>query len=414
MPLTFCQGEVNYAAVKVMYDFNGVSSRPATLAVGHSALIVAVGFLAIRVHRGIGEFQLTHYYFNYSDEFLRRGLIGEVLRQIGFSLSHLNVALLYSSAVALFLLLLVLACARVFARLPAHIGSLFVVFMLACPGLTLHYAYSSYGYLDIFQLLLAASGLLAIYLSPLPLALAVAVTLAISSMLIHEAGLMITTPVLIAALMLKFGDRFALPKAALMFAGLVAVAILIWRHGSADTMTYEDHIGALTSAAGSTEAISDAAVIVLHRTLGDNIGLVLPRSPWWYAWQQVKFVIFAAPYLFFFVTSLMVVKAYLAPSGRSMAGLAMAAAIFAPVALYPIGHDYFRWWSAAMTNYFLLMLFFCSLYPGFLERLVALMQRYRRVMLTGIAIGVSMGGIGGLVSFSVHTAPAAMVFRAVF
>ncbi len=314
----------------------------------------------------------------------------------------------------MFLLILVLAAARVFARAPARIGVLFVVFMLACPGLTLHYAYSSYGYLDIFQLLLAAAGLTAIYLSPLPLAVAVAGTFAGASMLIHEAGLMITAPVLIVAVMLKFGERFAWLKAALMFAALIAIAVLIWRHGSADTISYEDHIAALAAAAGDPDAISDAAVIVLHRTLGDNIGLVLPRSPWWYTWQQVKFFVLAAPYLFFFVTSLLLAQTYLATSGQKMAGLAMAAAVFAPVALYPIGHDYFRWWSAAMTNYFLLMLFFISLNPGFLDRLMALMNRYKHVMFIGIFIGITMGGIGGLLSFSIHTAPAAMVFRAVF
>jgi len=373
-----------------------------------------MGFLAIRIRRGIGDFQLTHYYFNYSDEFLRRGLIGEILRQLSFSMSNINVSVLYSAAVVLFFMLMVIACAHVFSRLPTQTGVLFVVFMLACPGLTLHYAYSSYGYLDIFQLLLAALGLFAISRQGLPVGLAVACILSVSSMLIHEAGLMITAPVFIAALMLKFGDRFTLPKATVTFAVFVAIAIVIWRNGGADTMSFEDHIAALSTTAAPNNTISDAAVVVLHRTLGDNVGLVLPKSPWWYAWQQVKFVALAAPYLFFFVASLMMIRSYLASSGRQMSGLVMAAAIFAPVALYPIGHDYFRWWSAAMVNYFLLVLFFCSLNPGFLDHLKAFMDRYKRVMFAGVFIGATMGGIGGLVSFSIHTAPAFMVFRALF
>lgn len=397
-----------------MYTKSGVQPRTAILVVGVFALIVATGFLAIRIHRGIGDFQLTHYYFNYSDEFLRRGLIGEVLRLLGVTLSNIKVSVLYSSAVLLFLLLLVFGSARVFAQLPVRTGVLFVVFMLACPGLTLHYAYSSYGYLDIFQLLLAVLGLAAISRQGLFLALAVASVLTVSSMLIHEAGLMITAPVLIAALMLRFGDQINVSKAAILFAAFVAVVIVIWRQGGADTMSFEDHVAALSEAAGSHGAISDAAVVVLHRTLSDNIGLVLPKSPWWYAWQQIKFVVLAAPYLFVFVTSLMMVRSYMAATGGRMAALAMTAAIFAPLALYPIGHDYFRWWSAAMVNYFLLMLFFCSLNPGFLDHLKTFMDRNRRVMLAGIFIGITMGGIGGLVSFSIHTAPAFMVARAIF
>lgn len=390
--------------------------RPGTaiLAVGFSALIVAMGFLAIRIHRGIGDFQLTHYYFNYSDEFLRRGLVGEVLRQLGMTLSNINVSVLYSAAVVLFLALLVLTCARLFADLPTRTGVLFVVFMLACPGLTLHYAYSAYGYLDIFQLLIAMLGLGAIYRSDFAIALAVASVLAVSSMLVHEAGLMITTPVLIAALMLKFSDRIDLPKAAGLFAVFVAIAFVIWRQGGADTISFEDHVRALSDEAAPHGTISDAAVVVLHRTLGDNVGLLLPQSPWWYLWQQIKFVLFGAPYLFIFVTSLMMVRSYMAASGRGMAALVMAAAVFAPVALYPIGHDYFRWWSAAMANYFLLMLFFCALNRGFLDHLKTFMDHNKWVMWAGIFVGITMGGIGGLLSFSVHTAPAFMVFRALF
>ena len=44
-----------------MYTKSGVQPRTAILVVGVFALIVATGFLAIRIHRGIGDFQLTHY-----------------------------------------------------------------------------------------------------------------------------------------------------------------------------------------------------------------------------------------------------------------------------------------------------------------------------------------------------------------
>lgn len=397
-----------------MYKQSGVMPRTAILAVGFSALIVAIGFLAIRIHRGIGDFQLTHYYFNYSEEFLRRGLIGELLRLLGLTLSNINISVFYSSAVVLFLVLLVVGCAHVFARLPIRTGVGFVVFMLACPGLTLHYAYSSYGYLDVFQLLLAVLGLVAIRRQSLNVGIAVVVVLTVSSMLIHEAGLMITAPVLIAALMLKHSDQFTFSKAATLFAFFIAVAIVIWRHGSADMMSFEDHIAALSATAAPGNTISDAAVVVLHRTLGDNVGLLLPQSPWWYAWQQIKFFVLASPYLYFFLGTLMMVRFFLAPTGRQLPALVMAAAIFAPVTLYAIGHDYFRWWSASMTNYFLLMLFFCSLHPAFLDHMKTFMDRRRPIMLAGILVGITMGGIGGLVSFSPHTAPAFMAFRAIF
>lgn len=384
------------------------------LGVGLAFLGIASAFLTLRIVRGIGDFQLTHYHFNYSDEFLRRGLIGELLRLFGFPLTNFSVSLLYAVAVMAFVLLLVIACARIFAGQSRRVGVLFMAFMIACPGLTLHYAYSSYGYLDIFQLLLAAVGLWAIFGSGLYTASLIVLTFSALSILIHESGLIITAPLLITALILRFPARLSPVRAAAFFLVLLAFTIGVWRFGSADVLSFEAHIAALQQEAGNTDYISDAAVLVLHRTLGDNVGLVLPRSVEWYLWQQIKFVVFAAPYLILFVISLRAVHHYLKNKGETFGASAMGVAVFIPIALYPIGHDYFRWWSAAMTNYFMLTLFLCALHNGYLERLVEIIVEKRALMALGIFIGVTMGGIGGLLSFSVHTAPAAIAWRMLF
>lgn len=382
--------------------------------VGFFFLAVAISFLAIRILRGIGSFQLTHYHFNYSDEFLRRGFIGEVLRLLGVPLTNFSVSLLYSAAVVLFILVLISACSRVFADQSRRAGVLFVAFMVACPGLTLHYAYSSYGYLDIYQLLLAVFGLWIIRNASLPTASLVALCFSAMSILIHEAGLLTTAPILITALVLKFPQWTTLSQAAKLFAVPLALTICVWSFGSADVLSYDAHIAALQAQAASPNDISDAAVLVLHRTLGDNIGLVLPRSVWWYVWQKIKFVVFAAPYLIFFALTLRAAYFYLRDRNQALGAIAMPIAILIPVALYPIGHDYFRWWSTAMTNYFMLTLFVCSLHKGYLDTLVEILDRQKKMVLAGIAVGITMGGIGGLLSFSIHTAPAAIAYRVLF
>ena len=369
-------------------------------------------FLALQTLRGIGDFQLSHFHFNYSDEFLRRGFIGEILRLTGFPLSNKSVSLLYSLGVVLFLGLLVVITARTFQDRPRSIGVLFVLFLVACPGLTLHLAYSSYGYLDVFQLLMALLGLAVIARAGFLPAMAAAIVLSLLSMLTHEAGLIVTAPVLIAALSLKHPDIFGFSRAAALFVVFIGVAILIWRFGGADTVSFEDHSAGLAQTMGLAEPNDDsiAAVRVLHRSLADNVGLVLPRSASWYIWQQVKFLIFAAPYLLFFYLTIRAI-------GKRLSGLGdfiLPAAIFAPVFLYPIGHDYFRWWSFAMANYFLLMLFLARIDTGHRDVLADMVDRHKLLLITGILIGATMGGIGGLVSFSVHTAPAAIFYRMIF
>ena len=394
---------------------NGVFRTPIyMLGVGFAFMVIALAFLALRVIRGIGDFQLTHYHFNYSDEFLRRGFVGEMLRLTGFPLTNFNISVLYAAAVVIFLLLLIVACVRIFADQPKQAGFLFMAFMLACPGLTLHYAYSSYGYLDIFQLLLAAFGLWAIFHCNRYMAGLIVLGFSVVSILIHESGLIITAPVLITALILKFPSRLPPVRATAFFVVLLAFTIGVWRFGSADVLSFEEHIAALQAQAGNPDYISDAAVLVLHRTLGDNVGLVLPRSVWWYLWQQVKFVIFAAPYLIVFVATLRAAQHFLKPQFGTLGASTLAIAVFLPVSLYPIGHDYFRWWSAAMTNYFMLTLFLAALQKGYLERLSEIIVQKRVLVTLGVVIGVTMGGIGGLLSFSVHTAPAAIAWRILF
>lgn len=397
-----------------MHRFWNIDAKAAVFATGIVGLFAAACFLALRIQRGIGNFQLTHYYFNYSDEFLKRGLVGEILHQIRFPLSNLNVSLLYSCAVTAFLLLLVLATARIFARLPARTGVLFVLFMLACPGLTLHYAYSAYGYLDIFQLLLSGIGLVAIYRSPLPIAIALTAGFSITSILIHEIGLLVTAPVLVAAVILKFNSPRAHQGAITVFGALMLTTILVWHFGSADTMSFEDHVASLSATAKTPDDIHPAAVLILHRSLAENVGMFLPETPAWYVAQQIKFVLFAAPYLFFFAISLLAARNLLLKKGNRPGAIALLLAVIAPVSLYLVGHDYFRWWSAAMANYFMLTFFLCKLQTDHLTQLVEIMSRHKRVMYAGILIGLTLGGIGGMISFSIHTAPPAMIYRMIF
>ena len=155
-------------------------------------------------------------------------------------------------------------------------------------------------------------------------------------------------------------------------------------------------------------------VSVLHRSLAENVGLIIPKSFLWYLLQQVKFFLLALPYLFFVTVSLLAAKTHLSEAGQKLAAAAVILAVIAPVLLYPIGHDYFRWWSAAAANYFLVIFFLCAVQPDFRDRLQNLIEQHKRIMLIGILIGLTMGGIGGMVSFSIHTSPAAMVYRAIF
>lgn len=397
-----------------MFKFSDRTPQPLYYLAGLLALGVTAGFLAIRVARAMGDFQLTHYYFNYAEEFLRRGFLGEVLRQTGFPVTNLNISLLYSAALVLVLGLLIIACARTFRMVPGRAGLLFLFFMLACPGLTLHFAYSSFGYLDVFQLVITIAGLYAILRSGLPLAVAAAILASVLVILIHEASLISLVPVFLTALVLRFQNRFGFLPAAGVYAALLIFTIVVWRVGGADTLSFDAHVEALTAAAHTPADISDAAVLVLHRTLSDNVGLVLPRSTEWYIWQQIKFVIFAAPYLIFIGLALRMAYRHLAKAGQKLGGTALVLATIAPVFLYPIGHDYFRWCSLALTNYFLLTFVLCAHAPAYLEDLAGLIAKYRALIALGIAIGVTMGGIGGLLSFSVHTSPAAMVYRIVF
>ena len=79
-----------------MHGSGGGNAKFSVFAIGMAALAVGLMFLALQTLRGIGDFQLSHFHFNYSDEFLRRGFIGEILRLTGFPLSNKSVSLLFS------------------------------------------------------------------------------------------------------------------------------------------------------------------------------------------------------------------------------------------------------------------------------------------------------------------------------
>jgi hypothetical protein len=389
------------------------SSIALPVIVGATILIPVFILMLLKIDRGMGEFGLTHYYFTYDSEFLRRAFIGEALRLTNFPMSNMSVSLLYSTVVALYLVALATAVAVIFERTQIFYKALLLAFIIYCPGVGLHFSYSGFGYLDIFHVLLSGLGLIAISSLGFTGAIIFSMFLTAIGLLIHESGLLVLVPVLIAAISLKFPQRFGFIQAIAFFAGATVLTTIIWHYGGVDKLSFDEHMLSLKATADDPNEIVRSAVIVHFRDLAENVGLLLPRTNSWYWWQHIKFIVLASPFLFLIGRYAISLNAHYIQENNRAGGVLLIFAIVSPLALYILGHDFFRWWSIVMNNFFLLLLFGCASSSVVQANLITALTKGRSLVIFAIGLGALSGGIASHVSFSIHTSPVGMFLRQV-
>lgn len=150
-----------------------------------------------RSYMEISDWKVTHWLFNYDEEFVKRRLAGETVRLPGIEVNRQNVLVIS------YVFLLVAFCAltyifyRPIARDRENTGLWLFFFAVSSPATFQHFIFDA-GRLDIFCLLLALASLQAIdRLQGAPVILAVFLLMGLA-ILIHEAAFFMYVPMVLA------------------------------------------------------------------------------------------------------------------------------------------------------------------------------------------------------------------------
>lgn len=381
---------------------------PATVAL---ATLAVIGVLAVRTLAGMPEWMYSYYFLNYEFEFVRRGFIGEMMRLASIPLSELTTSSVYVVGFLVVWAIFVAQAARLYRENRNLDSILFFAFLVLCPATTLHFAWTDFGRFDIFLVLLSISGAFVVTrLNAWP-AFWIVILFQITALLIHEGALFLTAPLAFTLWWLRFSEDAALSRSAarfaLFFGVLVIATAVIWKFGSIDSMTLNELTSLYSDKSTDQSTIAIDAVGVIDKEL-PPIGVLFYGGLYRNVLEHIWLVIGL------FAHMVVIVRLISANYGLKKTSLiALAFSILAPLALYPLGHDFFRWWTFVFVNSYILLFFTIAIRADAKATSMAVLARSRSIIITGIIIGFLFGGLGDKDSFRPGQAPVILIYKAV-
>jgi hypothetical protein len=349
---------------------------------------------------GMHSWMYSYYFLSYEFEFVRRGLVGEVLRWAGVPISNAATSLMFSVAMLATWLGFLATYARIFSDQVGVDAVLFFGFIATCPALAQHFAILDFGRFDIFLVFsLLLSAVAAARLGHRA-ALFWIVILQILSCLIHEGALVLTCPMALAFWVARFHGKHGLLPACAGFAVVFGAAVLIWNLGSIEADGVEDLFRIYSERSGDGKPIFAGAIGVVAGGLDETFGTLYFDDLFENLREHAYFLAAHVPFFYVMFRMLVVV-----PVMKTSAKYVAVFALVSPLLLYPLGHDFFRWWSFAMTGAVGFLVFNAYLCADTRTRMMQVAQRHRAIIVLGIALGIALGGSGDKESFRPERMP---------
>lgn len=313
----------------------------------HAVLIAALVLLANSVLRGIrmpGYWAATHLLFNYQFGFSKRGLLGNLIVYLHSPFFYSYRFCVVESAIFLAANLVLLA---MLIRRLVGAGAHAVVLVYVSSAAIVFLAHTI-GYFEQITLLVT---LLALRIESFYARAAFVATFFAATLFIHETGFLLFFPVLCFSFMIELLEqpdrRKALTLGALAL-GVTAETVLLGQahlsHAAVGAMQQ-------TLQAHADFPLRDDAFVLLERSLGDNLRLMLKywTNPLW------LFILLLSSLTILPTTLYILYRTWRLLDGRPAAQWAAVAASLAPLSLHALGMDLHRWNTLATTTSFLVL-----------------------------------------------------------
>lgn len=296
----------------------------------------------------LSDWKYTHYLFNYNEGFVKRGLVGEALGSLSGYVSYGMVNFFSYIVLGILSVLILLFFSAPYIHHEKRLGALLLMFFAVSSPATLQHFAFDVGRFDLiiysaFVFLLFSIHRLSVK-NPAAIFFMVSLGL-VFTVLVHEAAFFMIMP-----LTLVFWNYIDSSKKSLMlqffsFSILFVVTFLVSTRGGYSALGFEEHLDSLKAIYGDRVVGSSLNVIHnisieenLERTI--NGGVSFARLV-----HHAAFVFFMLPFFY------MLYKLYMSVRSEiNFQTVIVLVSSLSPLALYPLGHDHFRWWSLAITN----------------------------------------------------------------
>jgi len=357
-------------------------------------LLVLISLAFIQSRHPLDGWMYTHWLFDYQQGFIKRGLLGDLVRQLYGEPTFADIR--FVSYLLIFLVFS--AMLLVFSRpLVKEGGSglwLFLLFSITHSATFQHFNYDI-GRFDGVIFILALLAVHAIHrwhgakwlnlLVPLLLAL---------SLFVHEAAFFLTLPLVLVYWYYREPGRNSMLVKALVFMGMLVLTYLISTRGLLPAEDYESHLATLRSLHG--DRITENSLQVLYRgSVAENVRATVEASfsvDWWLQHLALLLVLLPGGFLF---------RKLFRQYGKAQFSLKLLyLSAFSPLALYPLGMDHFRWWALSMTNVLVVTAIVATEDSRFRSALAEVFERYQKWIGFLIMLSIALGPLKITSSFS--------------
>lgn len=353
----------------------------------------------LRAYRPITDWVATHWVFNYELEFVKRGLIGEIIRVFIGDISRDKIAIMANVAVFAFYFFICYVFFKLLKVNKLKSGGLVLFLFFASHPAVMHF-FADVGRFDCFVLILMLMAGFVIRFSNHGLFKDVFVfSVFFVSAVLHEASVFMTFPMIVSFYFLndKSELKYSFFKMLLLLVFFFAILFFIYKFGGVSSMDLQSHLNYLVLKYG--DWISLSSLKVIHEVgVSENIALTVRRG--------LSFERLLQHFVFVFSILLPLFILYKKVLSGILFGLSRKEVLFlisaiSPLALYPAGHDHFRWWSIAMVNFFIAFCYILHTHPSEAKYLSASVLKNRRLMIGGIFFSLIIGPVGIMESFNI-------------
>lgn len=180
------------------------------------------------------------------------------------------------------------------------------------------------------------------------------------------------------------------------FCFIFFLTYLISTNGNYTSFSLKEHFKGLVSIYG--DKVVESSVAVIHKSdLEYNIHMTFERG---FTLDRLLhhayLLLFMIPLIYFSVGLYQQVKEQL-----TLRSCILLLSGLSPLALYPLGHDHFRWWSLAITNVMLIIIFLCLNNKKLSEVIFNYFESQERLVIFMIVLGFILGPLGYIKSFGI-------------
>lgn len=356
--------------------------------------------LLIEGNSYLNYWKYTHYLFDYSDGFVKRGLIGSIFSWFSDVTSYELVNFFSYFVIFILAVILCFLFSKHWVDEKNKLGPfLFAAIAITSPATIQHFAYDV-GRFDILIYIVAIFSLFFVSRfgnqNKVVTAFVVLSSLAFS-ILIHEAAFFMIAPLILAFWFFVCSSRKALLLQMAVFFLILIFTYLVSTKGNYTAFPLEVHLENLEAQYG--DRVKESSLKVIHNTtLKENLEITLRNG---FTKNRIAHHLV---FLFFMAPLLLFIYIFLRDNYKifGFKAFLLLLSSVSPLALYPLGHDHFRWWSLALTNVFIVFSFLMISDKSVSDSFFNFVEKHKKMALLIIVFGLISGPIGKKSSFDVY------------